>query len=254
MQTPKFSKIHNRFRLNGYFYDRNTLKEVAYNFIKEGDHYESFMGDFILDWLDNSDSIYLSTSISKKSKILVKKQSLVSSAISTGDFLKVSVGDKALHCLPTNYIAGKMMLIRALILGLEIDFISPSKKPFYKNYTADQIFLSMQESPQLWYNVPIIYFLLIAMLININFKNNSQLFRETGIFNILSIYLIFNLIKIVLGYNKYGLVAIRDATFILDSFFLIAFIPFVLGREYASNEVFLITPFLVHIIMKLFFT
>ena len=32
-----------------------------------------------------------------------------------------------------------------------------SKKDTYKNYTADQIFLSMQESPQLWYNVPIIY-------------------------------------------------------------------------------------------------
>ena len=133
MEIPKFSKIHNRFRLNGYFYDRNTLKEVAYNFIKEGDLYETFMGDFILDWLDNSDSIYLSTSISKKNKILVKKQSIVSSAISTGDFFKVSVGDRALHCLPTNYIAGKMMLIRALILGLEIDLISPSKKPFYKN-------------------------------------------------------------------------------------------------------------------------
>ena len=133
METPKFSKIHNRFRLNGCFYDRDTLKEVAYNFIKEGDLYETFMGDFILDWLDNSDSIYLSTSISKKNKILVKKQSLVSSAISTGDFFKVSVGDRALHCLPTNYIAGKMMLIRALILGLEIDLISPSKKPFYKN-------------------------------------------------------------------------------------------------------------------------
>tara|TARA_B100000575_G_scaffold90712_1_gene72084 strand:+ start:36051 stop:37136 length:1086 start_codon:yes stop_codon:yes gene_type:complete len=133
MEIPKFSKIHNRFRLNGYYYDRNNLKEVAYNFIKEGDLYETFMGDFILDWLDNSDSIYLSTSISKKNKILVKKQSLVSSAISTGDFFKVSVGDRALHCLPTNYIAGKMMLIRALILGLEIDLISPSKKPFYKN-------------------------------------------------------------------------------------------------------------------------
>jgi cytochrome c-type biogenesis protein CcsB len=32
-----------------------------------------------------------------------------------------------------------------------------SKKDQYKNYTADQVFLSMQESPQLWYNVPIIY-------------------------------------------------------------------------------------------------
>jgi len=32
-----------------------------------------------------------------------------------------------------------------------------SKKDSYKNFTPDQIFLSMQESPQLWYNVPIIY-------------------------------------------------------------------------------------------------
>ena len=32
-----------------------------------------------------------------------------------------------------------------------------SKKDMYKNYTANQVFLSMQESPQLWYNVPIIY-------------------------------------------------------------------------------------------------
>ena len=29
-------------------------------------------------------------------------------------------------CLPANYIAGKMMLIRAIILGLELDVISPS--------------------------------------------------------------------------------------------------------------------------------
>ena len=32
-----------------------------------------------------------------------------------------------------------------------------SKKDHYKDYTADQVFLSMQESPQLWYNIPIIY-------------------------------------------------------------------------------------------------
>ena len=32
-----------------------------------------------------------------------------------------------------------------------------SKKDIYNNYEANQVFLSMQESPQLWYNVPIIY-------------------------------------------------------------------------------------------------
>ena len=58
---------------------------------------------------------------------------MVNSAISTGNYFNVTVGDKALHCLPANFIAGKMMLIRAMILGLEIDLISPSKMPFYKN-------------------------------------------------------------------------------------------------------------------------
>ncbi|MDA9576027.1 cytochrome c biogenesis protein CcsA [Flavobacteriaceae bacterium] len=32
-----------------------------------------------------------------------------------------------------------------------------SKKDTYKDYTSNQVFLSMQESPQLWYNVQIIY-------------------------------------------------------------------------------------------------
>jgi len=32
-----------------------------------------------------------------------------------------------------------------------------SKKDVYKNFDANQVFLSMQESPQLWYNVPIIF-------------------------------------------------------------------------------------------------
>lgn len=155
MHIPHYSKIHNRFLLNGYFYDRNTLKEVAYDFIKEGDEYENFLGDFLLDWLDHSNFIYLESSLAstQPKKILFKKQSLVNSAISTGNFFGVSVGDTALHCLPVNYIAGKMMLIRAMILGLEIDLISPSKKPFYKNQktydfvamTPTQAFNSLSE-------------------------------------------------------------------------------------------------------------
>ena len=155
MYTPHFSKIHNRFLLNGYFYSRDELKQVAYDFIKEGDQYEYFLGDFLLDWLDQSESIHLKSSNneSENTKILFDKQSLVNSAISTGNFFGVSVGDSASHCLPANYIAGKMMLIRAMILGLEIDLISPSKNPFYKNektydfvaMTPTQAFHSLSE-------------------------------------------------------------------------------------------------------------
>jgi len=62
MQIPHYSKIHNRFLLNGFPYDREGLKQVAYSFIKEGDRYEQYMGDFLMDWLDQSETIDLVTS------------------------------------------------------------------------------------------------------------------------------------------------------------------------------------------------
>ena len=135
MQIPEYTKIHNRFLLNGFHYDQSGLKEVAYSFIKEGDQYERYMGDFLMDWLDSSDTIALVTSGTTASpkRINFKKQALVNSAIATGEFFKVSVGDRALHCLPSNFIAGKMMLIRAMILGFSLDLVSPTRNPFYKN-------------------------------------------------------------------------------------------------------------------------
>jgi O-succinylbenzoic acid--CoA ligase len=138
MEIPHYSKIHNHFLLNGYHYDQLGLKQVAYSFIKEGDLFEGYIGDFLMDWLDLSDSIYLVTSgtTAKPKRIFLKKQTFVNSAIATGNHFKISVGDKALHCLPTHFIAGKMMLIRAMILGLSLDLISPSKNPFHKNDTV----------------------------------------------------------------------------------------------------------------------
>lgn len=135
MQIPHYTKIHNRFQLNGFSYDRAGLKQVAYSFIKEGDRFERYLGDFLMDWLDHSETIDLVTSGTTASPKTIRfnKQALVNSAIATGEFFNISVGDRALHCLPSNFIAGKMMLIRALILGLSLDLISPSRSPFHKN-------------------------------------------------------------------------------------------------------------------------
>jgi O-succinylbenzoic acid--CoA ligase len=135
MQIPHYTKIHNRFTLNGFSYDREGLKQVAYSFIKEGDRFERYLGDFLMDWLDHSETIELVTSgtTATPKTIRFNKQALVHSAIATGEYFNVSVGDRALHCLPSNFIAGKMMLIRALILGLSLDLVSPSRSPFHKN-------------------------------------------------------------------------------------------------------------------------
>ncbi|MDO5971515.1 AMP-binding protein [Flavivirga aquimarina] len=134
--TPKYNKVHIRFKLNGIHYTYEGLMEVAYSFVKEGAPYEVLIGEFLLDWLDNNDYIVINTSGStgKPKSMSVNKQAMVNSAIATGDFFNLNPGDKALHCLPSNFIAGKMMLVRAIILGLELDLVTPTSQP---NFNID---------------------------------------------------------------------------------------------------------------------
>ncbi|NER16478.1 AMP-binding protein [Spongiivirga citrea] len=129
--TPHFSKIHLRFKLNGIYFDRDALKEVAYSFIKEGEPYEMAVGNFLTDWLNDKETIRIKTSgtTGDPKMISIKKQYMVNSAIATGNFFKTEIGDSALSCLSANYIAGKMMLVRAMILGLELDLAPPSSRP-----------------------------------------------------------------------------------------------------------------------------
>lgn len=129
--VPNFDKIHNRFKLNGKYYNHDTLKEVAFDYIKEGLPYQKEIGDFLFDWLNTSNFITVKTSGSTgKSKLIqLKKQSMVNSAVTTGDYFRLVSGNTALHCLPTKFIAGKMMLVRAMILGLELDTIEPNSHP-----------------------------------------------------------------------------------------------------------------------------
>tara|TARA_B100001175_G_scaffold317721_1_gene335953 strand:+ start:3150 stop:4223 length:1074 start_codon:yes stop_codon:yes gene_type:complete len=136
MNTPHYSKIHNRFKLNGYYFSVDELKDVGYDLIKEGAPYEVAIGDFIMDWIDNENFINVKTSGSTgDSKIIqISKQAMVRSAIRTGDFFNVQIGDTALHCLPADFISGKMMLVRAMILGLSLDLVQPTTDPMRKIY------------------------------------------------------------------------------------------------------------------------
>ena len=127
MKIPHYSKIHNRFKIYGYHYNQQDLTQVAYSFIKEGAAYEEVIGAFLLDWLDTSPTINVNTSGSTgiPKTIQVSKQAMVHSAVRTGEYFGLEVGDRALHCLPVDYIAGKMMLVRAMILGLDMHMLEP---------------------------------------------------------------------------------------------------------------------------------
>ncbi|MBH45695.1 MAG: O-succinylbenzoic acid--CoA ligase [Flavobacteriaceae bacterium] len=138
MKTPHYTKIHNRFKLNGYNFSAEELKEIGYDYIKEGVPYERTLGLFIMDWMDKEDFINVRTSGSTgdPKMIQISKQAMVSSAIRTGDFFNVQIGDTALHCLPADFIAGKMMLVRAMILGLSLDLVQPTSNPMKDLYNS----------------------------------------------------------------------------------------------------------------------
>ena len=135
MNTVTYKNVHNQFKLNGYHLTKEDLCRVAYSFIKEGEDFEQAVGDFLLDWFDDKSYIdmYTSGTTGDAKTIRIEKNAMVQSAISTGDFFGLQPGDRVLHCLPVNFIAGKMMFVRSFILGLDMDFVAPSSYPLENN-------------------------------------------------------------------------------------------------------------------------
>ena len=128
---PAYNTIHSQFKFNGHTYDVPNLKELAYSLVKEGEEYERFIGDFLLDWFNDLPTLALGTSGSTGNpKIInVQKEHMINSALATGTFFKMGPGSRALHCLPANFIAGKMMLVRAIFLGWDLHCIQPVSLP-----------------------------------------------------------------------------------------------------------------------------
>ncbi len=127
----ELTRIHPDFKFNGVHYNYKELHKVAQDLLKTNQPFENEIGLFFNSWINSNPMIEVSTSGSTGTpkKILLKKESMVNSALATGDFLGLKPKNKALHCLPTKFIAGKMMLVRAMVLGLEIDCVAPTSNP-----------------------------------------------------------------------------------------------------------------------------
>jgi len=131
--------IHPSFKLNKFQADEFSLTQIAYKYQQEGEVFEQEIGTFLLEWLNEKDYVVVKTSGStgRPKKIKVLKKHMVNSALATGKFFKLPEETTALLCLPVSYIAGKMMLVRAMVLGWHIDCVQPKSNPLdllYKRY------------------------------------------------------------------------------------------------------------------------
>lgn len=138
-EEQRYIRIHPKFKLNGQSYTIESLRGLANDFIEVGEPYEESVGTFILDWLNDKKYVTVRTSGSTGAPkaIKIKKWHMVNSAKATAKRFKLPEKTTALLCLPADFIAGKMMLVRSLVLGWHIDMTQPKANPLdavYRKY------------------------------------------------------------------------------------------------------------------------
>ena len=86
---------------------------------------------FLEDWFNDSPTLIVHTSGSTGTpkKLEVKKEQMMNSARLTCKVLNLNENDKALLCMPLQYIAGKMVVVRALVAGLDLIYRKPTGHP-----------------------------------------------------------------------------------------------------------------------------
>ena len=91
--------------------------------------------EFLAEWNNDSPFVHVQTSGSTGAPkpMLVEKQRMLNSARITCDFLGLQEGDTALLCMSLDYIAGKMMVVRALERHLKLITVEPSGHPLDDN-------------------------------------------------------------------------------------------------------------------------
>lgn len=87
--------------------------------------------EFIADWHNASPTmtVHTSGSTGKPKPMLVEKRRMAASARTTCRFLGLHPDDTALLCMPLDYIAGKMMVVRSLVCGLRLIDVKPNGHP-----------------------------------------------------------------------------------------------------------------------------
>ena len=118
--------------VDNVFYSRIELVERANSF-ESGDMspYQIHFWHFIQRWFDESDTINLKTSGSTgvPKVITVPKDRMRKSAQRTVKFFQLAPSSKALLALSAEYIAGQMMIVRAIEGQLNLILVEPSSTP-----------------------------------------------------------------------------------------------------------------------------
>ena len=119
--------------LNGELISAEDIRKNRIALPEEGIERDIFL--FLKEWFDDSPLITVHTSGSTgiPKAMQVEKDRMQASAEFTCKYLGLSASSAALLCLPVSYIAGKMMLVRALVCGFRLDTTEVNGYPLADN-------------------------------------------------------------------------------------------------------------------------
>lgn len=117
----------NHILLDNHLYQKDDLQKMTID--ADMPEYLADIFHFLQQWFDDTDCItaHTSGSTGTPKKISLPKQLMRESAKATLAFFGLKEGDTALLCLSANYIAGKMMIVRAIVGGLHLVTAKPEK-------------------------------------------------------------------------------------------------------------------------------
>lgn len=116
--------------LEGTLYLRPEIAELCRRHQDE----EGFRGDlwrFLAEWFDEKSTVWgmSSGSTGSPKEMALEKARMMYSAGLTCSFLGLKPGEGALLCMPLQYVGAKMLVVRALVAGLNLICVAPSSRP-----------------------------------------------------------------------------------------------------------------------------
>ncbi len=129
-------------RLNFKAFDKAWMLNYIYTLLRESQTLTPWKKEifyFVIDWYNAQEEIKTTTSGSTGTPktIALKKQHVKNSARATLDFFGLKEGANLLLCLPVKYIAGKLMVVRALEGKMNLYAVEPSLTPVLEDVSID---------------------------------------------------------------------------------------------------------------------
>ncbi len=125
------------FHINGVQYDAPRIMEEI---ISHPPEWKLKGLEFMIQMLDPSHApvhFYTSGTTGKPKHVQFTKSQILYSAKNTCKFLKINSNSTLFLCLPADMVAGRLMLIRALVSGAKLIWVEPSLQPLKEDHHMD---------------------------------------------------------------------------------------------------------------------